>query len=64
MNLTKKQIELIRRYTPASLKGKQYSVWSTLGYYTPSGANWSFTAGFVKYNGVYILVVTRFGEII
>lgn len=39
MNLTRKQIELIRRYTPASLRGKQYSIWSTLGYYTPSGAN-------------------------
>lgn len=64
MNLTKKQIEIIRSCTPAKLKGKQLSISRTLGYCTPYGANWSYNAGFVEYKGQYVLVVTEFGTII
>lgn len=64
MNLTKKQIEIIKQYTPQELKGKQISLYSTLGYFRPVMANWSFIAGYVLYKDVYVLVVTRFGEIL
>ena len=64
MNLTKKQIDIIRKYTPKSLKGKSLSLWSTLGYFMPSGANWSYHAGYVKYSGHYVLVVTCFGQVV
>jgi hypothetical protein len=65
MKLTRKQIDVIRLYTPEELKGKQASGWSgyTLGLYTPSGANWSYIAKYIDYNGTPVLVVTRFGEI-
>ena len=60
MKLTKKQIDIIRSQTPAELKGKQTTISMMLGYYMPSGANWSWQAGWT-YDGQ--LVVTRFGEI-
>ena len=60
MNLTKKQIELIRENTPEELKGYYVSIKTTLGYFQPSGANWRWVAGWT-YEGQ--LVVTRFGEI-
>ena len=65
MKLTRKQIDTIRVYTPAELKGKQISGWSgmTLGIFTPAGANWSYIAKYIDYNGAPVLVVTRFGEI-
>ena len=65
MKLTKNQIDLIRLYTPEKLKGKQISGWSgyTLGTFTPRNANWSYIAKYIDHNGVPVLVVTRFGEI-
>ena len=63
MNLTKKQIDIIIKHTPPALKGKSMSLYSTLGYCTPSYANWSYCAGFVEYKGIKVLVVTRFGQI-
>lgn len=60
MRLTKKQIEIIRENTKAELKGKQATLYTILGYYQPSGANWSYQAGWT-YEGD--LVVVRFGEI-
>lgn len=61
MKLTKKQIEIIRKQTPAELKGTQPSIIQTLGYFMPSGANWSYKAGFT-FDGV--LVVTLFGTVV
>ena len=65
MKLTRKQIDIIRLYTPEELKGTQLKGWAgyTLGLYTPSGANWSYIAKYIDYNGAPVLVVTRFGEI-
>ena len=63
MNLTKKQIDVIRSMTPVKLKGQQVSFVCTLGYFQPLGANWSYVAGYINYKGLNILVVTRFGEI-
>ena len=63
MNLTKKQIDIIRKYTPKSLKGKQVSLYTTLGYFRPTYANWSYCAGFIKVGNRFQLVATRFGEI-
>ena len=60
MKLTKKQIEIIREQTKKELKGTHQSICTTLGWYTPSQANWSYFAGWT-YNGD--LVVTRFGEV-
>lgn len=64
MNLTKKQIDIISRYTPKELKGKSLSLWEVIGYFVPAGANWSYKAGYVKFKGLYIPVVTMFGKII
>lgn len=64
MNLTKKQIDIIREKTPKELKGKQMSIWTTLGYYRPTNANWAYVAGYVQYKKSFVLVVTVFGEII
>lgn len=61
MNLTKKQIEFIRKQTKEELKGKQKSICVTLGYFHPSNANWAWVAGWT-YEGD--LVVTRFGEVV
>lgn len=61
MKLTKKQIDLIREHTPEELKGKQPGIFQSLGYFMPSGANWSYQAGWT-YDGV--LVVTRFGQVV
>ena len=60
MKLTKKQIDLIRKNTPDALKGTQTTIRDFLGSFTPSGANWSYYAGWTR-DG--ILVVTRFGEV-
>ncbi len=64
MNLTKKQIDIIREKTPKELKGKQMSIWTTLGYHRPVNANWSYVAGYVQYKKSFVLVVTLFGEIL
>lgn len=65
MKLTKKQIDIIRANTPDTLKGRQdFLTLADFGYYQPYGANWSYQAGFINYNGIRILVVKRFGEII
>lgn len=65
MTLTKKQIKIIIDHTPAALKGKQIG-WTgdTLGHFTPAGANWSYVAKYIYYNGAPLLVVTQFGEIL
>lgn len=60
MKLTKKQIEAIKAHTPEELKGKQVSIWDTLGSYSKANANWSYRAGWTR-DG--ILVVTVFGEV-
>lgn len=60
MKLTKKQINIIRENTDPTLKGQHKSIWTTLGYFTPAGANWSYIAG---YTVDHELVVTRFGEV-
>ena len=60
MKLTKKQIDAIRRKTPASLKGKQDRIYTELGYYRPSNANWSYIAG---WNRDGQLIVIRCGEV-
>lgn len=39
------------------------SLYTTLGYYRPSYANWSYCAGYVQYKKQMVLVVTVFGEI-
>ena len=68
MKLTKKQIEIIRRNTPAEIVGKerqhidaQYI--EKLGYFQPESANWSYIAEYISYKGQPLLIVTRFGEI-
>jgi hypothetical protein len=61
MKLTRKQIEIIREQTKKELKGTHQSICTTLGWYTPSQANWSYLAGWT-YDGN--LVVTRFGEVV
>ena len=61
MKLTKKQIEIIREQTPAELRGTRPFIIQTLGYFMPSGANWSYIAGFT-FDGV--LVVTRYGAVV
>ena len=65
MKLTRKQIDIIILYTPSELKGKQVGSWTgyKLGSHTPSNANWSYIAQYIDYNGMPILVVTQFGEI-
>ncbi len=64
MNLTKKQIEIIKNHTPKELRGKSLSLWDFLGYFTPAGANWSYRVGYVQYKKIYVLVVTRFGQVL
>ena len=68
MKLTKKQIEMIRRNTPAELVGSQRaSIYAEylgeFGYFQPSNANWAYIAEYIKYNGQPLLIVTSFGEI-
>lgn len=68
MKLTKKQIEIIRQNTPAELVGKQRATINAeylgeFGYFRPSNANWAYIAGYIKYNGQPLLIVTQFGEI-
>ena len=63
MNLTKKQIEIIRENTPQELKGSQQSIMVTLGYYQPKNANWCYDAGYIEFKGCEILIVTRFGQV-
>lgn len=63
MKLSKKQIELIKANTPDKYKGKQAMIVDSLGYFMPAGANWSYRAGWAVFDGVCVLVVTRFGEV-
>ena len=60
MNLTKKQIKRICMMTKKELIGTQPSIKMVLGYFQPSGANWSYVAGWT-YEGD--LVVTQFGSV-
>ena len=64
MKLTKKQIDIIREHTPEALRGTQPYAIANLGYYMPANANWSYRAEYIDYNGISILVVTRFGEVL
>ena len=65
MKITKREIKKIIANTPQELKGSQehYTI-EDYGYFTPSNVNWSYRAGFINYNGVKILVVKQFGEIL
>lgn len=68
MKLTKKQIEIIRRNTPAEIVGMQRQHINAkyiekLGYYQPANTNWSYIAEYISYKGQPLLIVTRFGEI-
>ena len=60
MKLTRKQIDIIIEQTREELKGKAASIKTTLGYYTPKQANWSYIVGWT-WDGD--LVCTRFGHI-
>lgn len=60
MKLTKKQIDLIIKNTKPELKGTHQSIKTTLGYFMPYNANWSYIAGWT-YDGD--LVVTVFGQV-
>ena len=60
MKLTKKQIDAIRAHTPAELKGKQVSIYDSLGSYSKANTNWSYRAGWTREG---VLVVTVFGEV-
>ena len=61
MKLTRKQVTAIIAHTPQELKGKQDHLTEELGYYQPSGVNWSYRAGWT-YEGN--LVVLYFGVIL
>lgn len=61
MKLTYKQIKMIIENTRKDLKGTHQSIYQELGYYMPSGANWSYIAGWT-YDGN--LVVSQFGQIL
>lgn len=63
MKLSRKQIEIIRANTPEQYKGKQAVIIDSLGYFMPTGANWSYRAGWAEIDGARVLVVTRFGEV-
>ena len=68
MKLTKKQIEIIRRNTPAEIVGKQRATINAeylgeFGYFQPANANWAYIAEYIKYNGQPLLIVTQFGAI-
>ena len=66
MKLTKKQIDIIIKNTPALLRGCPVGSCAgvELGYYQPAGANWSYHAQYIDYNGAPVLVVTQFGHIV
>lgn len=66
MKLTRKQIDIIKLYTPNELRGQPVKGWTgyELGYYQPAGANWAYHAQYIDYNGVPILVATQFGHIL
>ena len=36
----------------------------TIGYFSPSGANWSYIVGYTRINGDVYQVVTQFGQIV
>ena len=61
MKLTKKQIEIIRKNTPAELVGTYQTIVSELGYFQKYDANWAYHAGFTKTG---VLVVTVYGKVI
>lgn len=66
MKLSKKQIDLIIKNTPADLHGQPVrgATGYELGYYQPAGANWAYHAQYIDYNGAPILVATQFGHIL
>ena len=49
MKLTRKQIIEIMNHTPANLKHTHATIEDPLGYFTPSGANWSYRRGRPQY---------------
>ncbi|MCL2228855.1 MAG: hypothetical protein FWC00_03435 [Firmicutes bacterium] len=63
MKLSKRQINAIVESTPQALKGGHASFESDFGYFMPCNANWSYQAGYVRYNGNLVLVVKVFGAI-
>jgi hypothetical protein len=63
MKLTKRQIDTIIENTPQGLKGCHTAFECDFGYFMPYGANWSYHAGYVRYNGSLALVVKVFGVI-
>ena len=68
MKLTKKQIEMIRRNTPAEIVGMQRQHINAqyigeFGYFQPANANWAYIAEYISYKGQPLLIVTMFGEI-
>ena len=63
MKLTKQQIEIIIENTPKELDGSHHAFESDFGCFMKQGANWSYRAGYVKYNDDLVLVVKVFGQI-
>jgi len=62
--LTKKQMQQIIDRTPEKCKGEipgSSYIREPLGRFSPSGANWSYVAGWTKDGD---LVVLRFGEVV
>lgn len=66
MKLTKKQIDIIKLYTPKELQGQPVKGWAgyELGHYQPAGANWAYHAQYIDYNGAPVLVITQFGHVV
>ena len=65
MKVNKKTIERIAVNTPAELKDSQsHYMYEIIGYYQPSGANWSYKVGYIEYNNQPLLVVENFGSIV
>lgn len=64
MNMTLKQVEIVRKKTPKCLVGKELYLDCVLGYASPSSANWCYHIGYITYKGLPILVVTQFGKVI
>ena len=65
MKLTRKQIDMIINNTPAALKSRQIGFQGDIfGTYQISGANWSYIAVYIDYNGGRVLVVKQFGIIL
>ena len=68
MKFTKDFINTIREHTPQELKGQQLRHTNAkeleeLGTHQKQNTNWNYKILLVEYNGVAIVVITRFGEI-